>query len=488
MLSSKDGVEHQSIPEKAEELVSQGWSLRVVEIKGKKYLYARKYNMEERRRREKCVGRITDKDVEELEKRGLLKPPAAINTTTHRFNPREAPQSINPRDELRNNANPQRSGLTHNETPVSSGTARGGIGGCFMAQQISPLRVHHLVLRFTKPWVNPSRLKKLAEIGSAEVRFVERSKQYVAHLELGLKRSLTIQVNSKGTAQVFLESSSNPFDVRELPGVCNFLLFLFQLITGREVSMDDFLVVTAPDVNVDLDGVALLEGVKSLSLRDYYNSVISRIYTVEPGAKVSMPNGGTRIERAPAALKNRKLGTLIKYLDSFYDLLQAQSTVYEKLTSIEQSIAGLRTSIDKQFKKLYRKLATRQYRVTGAPKGEEDTTFDDLPPDLKNLLKKMEKDKYVRIYHNRIAYGDEVWKNIHRRKGNIDEWFEKEAIAFGREKNLFLAVMRVLRYYDNKFNGETGIPYSAFLKKFKEVLSELDSAQSTQTGMNAGAF
>ncbi len=148
--------------------------------------------------------------------------------------------------------------------PHGTNGDRGGVGGSARASAgvsvasgfVLPRFVHRVVLRFVRPWVSPLYLSVFGG-----VRFVERSRQYIFRLGVGDRRWVTVQVNRDGTAQVFLEASDNPLGLEEFIGFCRFyLLWLFRRITGRSVGLEDFVVLAAPEFNLDLDGVNLLEG------------------------------------------------------------------------------------------------------------------------------------------------------------------------------------------------------------------------------------
>jgi len=351
------------------------------------------------------------------------------------------------------------------------------------------------------------------------VRFVERSKQWILRMEVGVRRWLTVQANRDGTAQVFLEASDNPLSVEEFIGFCRFLLLeVMRRATGRRVGLGDFEVMVAPEINCDLDGVRLMEGVKSLTLEKYYEDVV-RIYYSDPGEKESMPNGGTRVEvrasslngysledivdgvasmaRLPAVLTKIKKdlelikGSLPRQQLEFNQLSEAVAAKLANLIYLtfekwgnrfELALRELGTKLNEALKPLFIRLQQLERENQELRKKLEELTnedssikFDDLPSDLKEFLKVLERDGYVRLTNTRIAYGDKVWAAIFKRKGNIDGWLNEAAYDYlGKEDNreLFKSVIKAIRYYDNRYNGKPGVPYDKFLEgleKFMEV-------------------
>ncbi len=131
-------------------------------------------------------------------------------------------------------------------------------------------------------------------LSSYGFRFDSRNKQWIRRFPLARDRWVTVQVNRDGSAQVYLAADNNPLGIWEFIAFCKGVLpFIFKQLTGKDVSLRDFIVMTAPEPNIDLPGVKILEGIKSLSLEEYYDDVI-RIYFKKHSN--TMPNGGTRIE------------------------------------------------------------------------------------------------------------------------------------------------------------------------------------------------
>ena len=251
------------IPDLQRVLQSSGWRFYVNYVGGK--LYLRAWN----RSKWVSLGQISEEELKLLSDLGLLKRRRNNNGGVGKHSKLLTCSSRS------------------SQKQVLQSFAKEGVGG--RSRCVPTFVVHRLGLRFVRSWVSPLFLRQLGG-----VRFVERSRQWVVRLEVGVKRWLTVQVNRDGSAQVFLEASDNPLSVEEFIGFCKFyLLEVFRRITGREVSLEDFEVMVAPEVNCDLGGVKILEGVKSLTLQEYYDGVV-RIYYCPPGAKVSMPEGGTR--------------------------------------------------------------------------------------------------------------------------------------------------------------------------------------------------
>ena len=89
--------------------------------------------------------------------------------------------------------------------------------------------------------------------------------------------------------------------------------------------------------------------------------------------------------------------------------------------------------------------------------------FNDLPSDLKEFLKELERDGYIRLTETRISYGDRVWQAIFKRKNNIDGWIENESYNYYEKREMFKAVLKAIRFYDNKYGGKPGAPYDKFI-------------------------
>lgn len=221
---------------------------------------------------------------------------------------------------------------------------RGGVGGSARASAgvlaglwTGSLFVHRVVLRFVRPWVSPLYL---SEFGG--VRFVERSKQWVLRLGVGVKRCVTVQVNRDGTAQVFLEASDNPLGLEEFIGFSRFyLLWLFRKITGRNVSLEDFIVLSAPEFNMDLDGVNLLEGLgaRSLTLEKFLSDIV-RMYYSDPGVKTTMPNGGTRVEARPSSYGGMNLKELVEGVAATAELPRFLSSLKKEIEEVKDLVKG----------------------------------------------------------------------------------------------------------------------------------------------------
>ena len=233
----------------------------------------------------------------------------------------------------------------HARTPSGNGD-RGGVGGSAWAVSGSlvsgsglfkPLFVHRVVLRFVRPWVSPLYL---SEFGG--VRFVERSKQYILRMEVGDRRWLTVQVNRDGTAQVFLEASDNPLGLEEFIGFSRFyLLWLFRRITGRSVGLEDFIVLAAPEFNLDLDGVNLLEGLGARSFTlEKFLSDIARIYYSDPGVKTTMPSGGTRVEARPSSYEGMNLKELVEGVAATAELPRFLSSLKKEIEEVKHLVKG----------------------------------------------------------------------------------------------------------------------------------------------------
>jgi len=65
---------------------------------------------------------------------------------------------------------------------------------------------------------------------------------------LAKDRWVTVHVNRDGSAQVYLAADKSPLDIWEFIAFCKGVLpFIFKQLTGRDVSLRDFIVMTAPE-------------------------------------------------------------------------------------------------------------------------------------------------------------------------------------------------------------------------------------------------
>ena len=305
--------------------------------------------------------------------------------------------------------------------------------------------------------------------------------------------------------------------VEEFIGFCKFMLLeVFRKATGKQVSLKDFEVMAAPEINCDLDGVRLMEGVKSLTLQDYYEDVV-RIYYSEPGVKETMPNGGTRVEVRASSLNGYRLDEVIDGVVSMAKLPVALAEIKKDLELIKGSVPlkqlefgqlseaiatrlgnliyatfekwgnkyelalkELGSKLNEALKPLFIKMQQLEKENQELKKKlqelmQQDSSlkFDDLPDFLKDFLKQLEKDSYIRLTETRISYGDKVWRAIFRLKGNIDMWINNASYDYyGKEDNreLFKAVIKAIRFYDNKYNGRPGVPYDKFMEALEKFL------------------
>ena len=457
----------EALEELARKYIEKGWQLRVKRVKGRLYLTARKY--EEGSRREKSLGNIDEEMFERLKAAGI------ITTTIHRRSRplRKAAKAVSPRP----------------EGGVAEGVGAGVVLPAF----------HNVQLRYVRGDVDRDRLLGLG------FGYNSRNGQWSQVFYLYSRyRRVTIQVNPDGTAQIYLRADEEPLDVFEFLGWCKYwLLERFRELTGRaDVSLGDFMVMTAPEVNVDVPGV-LLEGVKSVTLEDYYNAVV-RVYVKK------LPNGGavTRIEARDSSYKGVKLsevasgivavarlpmelnsikrdlelikGSLPKQQIEVNTLKQAIATElanliylsFEKVAGrFELALKQFATKVDEVLEPFQKRLEeleqeNRQLRMQlqKLTVGESTIKFDELPEKLQRLLLEMQKDGYVRITRDRISYGDRVWEAIYKRKGNLDYWLDYAGDEYIPNKELFKRVILAIRYYDNKFAGKVGVPWDRFMQ------------------------
>jgi len=320
-------------------------------------------------------------------------------------------------------------------------------------------------------------------------REVRESGQLVCSDVVGRGRVVTFEFNVRRSGGlVFLEASESPLSVEEFLGFVDwYLLPLFRRLTGRDVSRSEFVVKAAPHLNSDLPGV-YLEGVKSITLQDYYDEVVrtyqkkiaGRDYTrVEVEAKswvnnnledvvnglvtsAKLPVIASRLEKLSAKLEEvvegglsgKRIAEAVKrdianLIYAFYlkvaDVLINQFTpalapeigkaVKESVSEFLRNIEAVRREHSKlltEFKKLNEKVEKLAQENTELKRkieeyelAQKQVKFDDLHEEIKQLLKKLEDAGLIRAKHERVEYGYAVWKAIHDYKGNIDYWLSE---------------------------------------------------------------
>jgi hypothetical protein len=342
---------------------------------------------------------------------------------------------------------------------------------------------------------------------------------------------------------VFLEASESPLSVEEFLGFVDwYLLPLFRRLTGREVEKREFVVKAAPHLNSDLPGV-YLEGVKSVTLQDYYDEVVRKYlkkingetYTrVEVEAKswvnnnledvvnglvtsAKLPVIASRLEKLSAKLEEvvegglsgKRIAEAVKrdianLIYAFYlkvaDVLISQfapalapeigKAVKESVSEFLRNLEAVRREHSKllaEFKKLNEKVEKLTQENTELKRKLEEyelaqrqIRFDDLPEEIKQLLKKLEESGLIRAKHERVEYGYAVWKAIRDYRGNIDYWLEEklpevlpEATRDYKLRRVVGATVKAIVHYDNKYGDKPGVPYALWLRKFEEYLKPL---------------
>jgi DNA-binding transcriptional ArsR family regulator len=383
-------------------------------------------------------------------------------------------------------------------------------------------------------------------------RRVEESGQLVCSDVVGRGRVVTFEFNVKSSGGlVFLEASENPLSVGEFLGFVDwYLLQVFRRLTSREVSRSEFTVKAAPHLNSDLPGV-YLEGVKSITLQDYYDEAVrtyqkkiaGRDYTrVEVEAKswvnnnledvvnglvtyAKLPAIASRLEKLSAKLEEvvegglsgKRIAEAVKrdianLIYAFYlkvaDVLINQfapalapeigKAVKESISEFLKNIEAVRREHSKllaEFKKLNEKVEklTRENtelkrKIEEYELAQKQVKFDELPEEIKQLLKKLEDAGLIRAKHERVEYGYAVWKAIHDYKGNVDFWLEEklpevlpETARDYKLRRVVGATIKAIVHYDNRHGDKPGVPYSLWLKKFEEHLKPLTLEQGLQT-------
>jgi len=428
------------------------------------------------------------------------------------------------------------------------GQAREGVGGLWAGTGGFGFMVHRVVFGFGFG-VLPHFV--YAVFPGGVCREVRESGQLVCRDVVGRGRVVTFEFNVRSNGGlVFLEASENPLSVGEFLGFVDwYLLQVFRRLAGREVSRSEFVVKAAPHLNSDLPG-AYLEGVKSITLQDYYDEVVRKYlkkingetYTrVEVEAKswvnsnledvvnglvsyAKLPLIASRLEKLSAKLEEvvegglsgRRIAEAVKadlanLIYAFYlkiaDVLINQFTpalapeigkaVREAVASALRDIEIARREHGKllaEFKKLSEKVeklahenAELKRKLEEYELAQRQVTFDELPEEIKQLLKKLEDAGLIRAKHDRVEYGYAVWKAIHDYRGNIDYWLEEklteaipEVASDYKLRRVVGATIKAIVHYDNKYGGKPGVPYALWLRKFEEHLKPLTLEQGLQ--------
>jgi predicted transcriptional regulator len=372
-------------------------------------------------------------------------------------------------------------------------------------------------------------------------REVRESGQLVCRDVVGRGRVVTFEFNVRGSGGlVFLEASDSPLSVGEFLGFVDwYLLQVFRRLAGRDVSRSEFTVKAAPHLNVDLPG-AYLEGVKSITLQDYYDEVVRKYlkridgetYTrVEVEAKswvnnslddvvnglvasAKLPVIASKLEKISARLEEivegglsgRAIAEAVKadlanLIYAFYlkvaDILirefapaiapEIGRAVKESVVQTLRDIEAIRREqarllaefkrLNERVEKLARENAELKRRIEEYELAQKQVKFDDLPGEVKQLLRVLEESGLIRAKHERVEYGGAVWKAIYDYKGNIDYWLSEKLTEVLPEvaKNYMLrrtvvATIKAILHYDNRYGDKPGVPYALWLRKLEEYL------------------
>jgi DNA-binding Lrp family transcriptional regulator len=136
--------------------------------------------------------------------------------------------------------------------------------------------------------------------------------------------------------------------------------------------------------------------------------------------------------------------------------------------------------LSERVEKLARENAELKSKLEEYELAQRQVKFDDLPEEVRQLLKKLEDAGLIRAKHERVEYGYAVWKAVHDYRGNLDYWLEEklpevlpEVARDYRLRRVVGATVKAIAYYDNRHGGKPGVPYSLWLKKLEEYLKPL---------------
>jgi hypothetical protein len=376
-------------------------------------------------------------------------------------------------------------------------------------------------------------------------RRVEGSGQLVCRDVVGRGRVVTFEFNVRGSGGlVFLEASESPLSVGEFLGFVDwYLLPLFRRLTGRDVEKREFVVKAAPHLNSDLPG-AYLEGVKSITLQDYYDETVRKYlkkingetYTrVEVEAKswvnnslddvvnglvtfAKLPIIASKLEKISAKLEEiaesgisgRAIAAAVKtdlanLIYAFYlkvaDVLINQFTpaiapeigkaVKESVTEFLREVEAVKREhgklvaelkkLSEKIEKLTRENTELKRKLEEYELAQRQVKFEDLPEGVKELLRYMAEKKLIEIQDERVMYSGQTWIQLEKFRYNFDAWLESVKYDLPRPiQHPCTAVLKAIRFYDNRYAGKPGVPYTLWLRKFEENLKPLTIEQTTK--------
>ena len=183
------------------------------------------------------------------------------------------------------------------------------------------------------------------------------------------------------------------------------------------------------------------------------------------GGERSLPKQQLKIAALSDAVSAKLANLLYLFFEKFLNRLEL--SLKEMLLRIDEFLKPFKEKLV-QLEKENQELKAKLKELMGE---ESKLKFNDLPEDLKEFLKELERDGYVRLTETRISYGDRVWQAIFKRKGNIDGWIKYESYNYYERRNIFEAILKAIRFYDNRYGGKPGVPYDKFLYALNELLN-----------------
>jgi len=228
---------------------------------------------------------------------------------------------------------------------------------------------------------------------------------------------------------------------------------------------------------------SLTDFVEEMKIRSDIGDAIKEIKRTLEEVKGSMSTRQIEVGAIVEAVSNRFaniLWAMFEKHDSRLELVLRQ-ILKELLDKVEEWVRGY-------VEHRLRELGYNVNSMGGSNSGNGSSrvmTLDDLPIEFARFLGDLDEAGYVRIMYDKIMYGDKTWQAIRYFRGNIDGFIEEASYEFvdGKRdlRDLFKAVMKAIRFYDNKFNGSVGVPWDRFVsalerfygKKLEEIEKEL---------------
>ena len=348
--------------------------------------------------------------------------------------------------------------------------------------------------------------------------YERKNNMYVKKIVVPWSKPLLPQVIelwvSKKSTTIYVKASSSPIGYEDLVKIIGLIQYELRRIYGRHIDEDNIRVLRV-EYNIDKPVSIVLQDMV-ITIKDIDGEY--RVYTKK------LPTGDVVKREEFVSRNERPLSSLLEEFRTKVNMAKTLSEIKKDLelikgslprqaieaTQLSEAVATKLANLiyltfekwGNRFELALRELASRlqealkpvferierlekenqelRRRLHELTQQDSSIKFEDLPRDLKEFLRELERDGYVRLTETRVSYGDRVWQAIFKRKGNIDGWIENESYNYYEEKELFKAVLKAIRFHDNKYRGKPGVPYDKFLEALGKFLG------SEVTGVTSG--